>query len=178
MMYKFAKAAVATSIVAALAFGATSAQAATGTATARAKILRQLTVTSDRDLNFGTIVTGTAAGNVVVSSAGAVTTCGVTGSGGVCAGTSTSARFNVSGAGAQIVTVSLPTASFNITNTAGDTMAVSSLSGSAATVTLSGTFGAAAAGTGSFTVGGSLGVGANQADGDYAGTFNVTVNYQ
>jgi Mat/Ecp fimbriae major subunit len=177
-MSKFAKAAIATSIVAALAFGASSAQAATGTATARAKILRQLTVTSDRDLNFGTIVTGTSAGNIVLSSAGAVTTCGVTGSGGVCSGTATSARFNVSGAGAQVVTVSLPTASFNITNTAGDTMAVSTLSGSAATVTLSGTFGAAAAGTGSFTVGGTLGVGANQADGDYAGTFNVTVNYQ
>ncbi len=177
-MNYIAKAAVATSMFAALALGASSAQAATGTATARAKVLRQLTVTSDRDLNFGTVVSGTASGAVVVSSAGALSSCGVTGSGGVCTGTTTSARFNISGAGAQIVTVSLPTASFDITNAAGDVIAVSSLSGSAATVTLSGTFGAAAAGTGSFTVGGSLGMAANQADGDYAGTFTVTANYQ
>ncbi len=177
-MFKFAKAAVAATLFAGLAFGATSAQAATGTASAKAKILRQLTVTSDRDLVFGTIVTGTSSGNVVVNSAGSVTSCGVTGSGGVCGGTASSARFNLSGSAAQVVTVSLPSASFDITNTAGDTMAVSTLTSSAATVTLSGTFGGAAAGTGSFTVGGSLGVGASQADGDYTGTFTVTANYQ
>jgi Mat/Ecp fimbriae major subunit len=176
-MNKFVKAAVATSMLAAVAFGASSAEAATGTATARAKILRQLTVTSDRDLNFGTIVTGTSAGSIVMNAAGTVGTCGVTASGGICSGTPTSARFNVSGAGAQVVTVTVPSASFNITNGT-DTMAITSLTSSAATVTLSGTFGAAAAGTGSFTVGGSLGVGANQPDGDYSGTFSVTVNYQ
>ncbi len=176
-MFKFTKAAVAVSVFAGLACGATSAQAATGTATARAKILRQLTVTSDRDLNFGTVVTGTSAGSIVVNSAGTVASCGVTASGGICSGTASSARFNVSGAAAQVVTVSLPAASFNITNGT-DNMAVSSLTSSAATVTLSGTFGSAAAGTGLFTVGGSLGVGANQPDGDYSGTFTVTVNYQ
>jgi hypothetical protein len=31
---------------------------------------------------------------------------------------------------------------------------------------------------GSFQVGGTLSVGANQASGDYAGAFNVTANYQ
>ena len=33
------------------------------------------------------------------------------------------------------------------------------------------------AGVDSFTVGGTLNVGANQAEGAYVGTFNVTVNY-
>ncbi|MEP6104101.1 DUF4402 domain-containing protein [Parasphingorhabdus sp.] len=41
---------------------------------------------------------------------------------------------------------------------------------SASTITLDGTDG--------FTVGGTLSVGANQADGAYVGTFGVTVNYQ
>ena len=31
---------------------------------------------------------------------------------------------------------------------------------------------------GSFQIGGTLSVGANQASGDYSGTFNVTANYQ
>ena len=45
------------------------------------------------------------------------------------------------------------------------------LNSSAATVTM-------VANAGTFTVGGVLTVGANQADGDYLGTFNATVDYQ
>ena len=52
----------------------------------------------------------------------------------------------------------------------GGTMS-STLTYSAPTVTLGAT-------GGSFQVGGTLSVGANQAAGDYSGTFNVTANYQ
>ena len=57
-------------------------------------------------------------------------------------------------------------AGFDVTGTAGETVSVAS----DPTVTLTG-------GTGSFNVGGLLNVGANQADGAYEGSFNVTVNY-
>jgi hypothetical protein len=46
-----------------------------------------------------------------------------------------------------------------------------SLSASATTATL-------VANAGSFSVGGTLSVGANQVDGDYVGTFTATVDYQ
>jgi hypothetical protein len=50
---------------------------------------------------------------------------------------------------------------------------VATLVESATTLTISGT-----AANDVFTVGGSLAVGANQADGAYLGNFDVTVNYQ
>lgn len=165
MKIQMLKALVATSAIAALGLGATAANAATATATARAKILRQVAVTNTSDLQFGTIVTGAAASTVAVSTAGA-RTCG---SGLVCSGTTTAANFNVTGTAAQIVTVSVPG---TVTLSAGANNMTASLTSSGATLTLG------AGGTGSFTVGGTLSVAAAQADGDYAGTFTATVDYQ
>ena len=65
------KAAVAVATLAALSLGATAANAATANATARAKILRQITLANTSDLQFGTIVTGAAASTVAISSGGA-----------------------------------------------------------------------------------------------------------
>ena len=59
--------------------------------------------------------------------------------------------------------------SVTLTGSLSGTM-TSTLTYSAATVTLGAT-------GGSFQVGGTLSVGANQAAGDYTGTFNVTANY-
>ena len=47
--------------IAALAFNASAAQAATTTATAKARILAPLTIANTSDLDFGTIVSGTGA---------------------------------------------------------------------------------------------------------------------
>lgn len=149
----------------ALSLGATAAQAATATATAKANILKQVTVTKTSDLDYATIVTGAAASTVIVSTAGA-RTCGV---GLVCTGTATAAGFNIAGTAAQVVTISVPA---SVTLTSGANSMASTLVPSAALATLSG------AGTGSFSVGGTLAVGANQADGAYAGNFTVTVDYQ
>ncbi|MEO9634299.1 MAG: DUF4402 domain-containing protein [Parasphingorhabdus sp.] len=163
-MSKFIKAALASSVLAASVMGANAAQAATASADARANILQQVTVTSDgSDLDFGTIVTGATASSVVISSAGALT-CGT---GLVCSGTTSAAGFDVTGTTGEIVTVSSD-ASVTLTGPS-DTM-TASLTPSASTITLDGTDG--------FTVGGTLSVGANQADGAYVGTFGVTVNYQ
>ncbi len=173
-MFNFAKAVVASSAFAALALGATSAQAAEGTGTATATILEQITVTSDRNLSFGAIAPGTSAGDVVVNSAGTRTSCGVTASTGVCLGTTTSARFNIAGSASRSVAITVPSSTFTLTNTTGtgaETMNLTALSSSAATATLSTT------GTASFTMGGTLSVGASQVAGDYEGTFTVTVQY-
>ncbi|MEP3914814.1 MAG: DUF4402 domain-containing protein [Parasphingorhabdus sp.] len=163
-MSKFIKAALASSVLAASVMGANAAQAATASADARANILQQVTVTSDgSDLDFGTIVTGATASSVVISSAGALT-CGT---GLVCSGTTSAAGFDVTGTTGETVPVSSDS-SVTLTGPS-DTMSAS-LTPSASTITLDGTDG--------FTVGGTLSVGANQADGAYVGTFGVTVNYQ
>jgi len=164
-MSKFVKAALASSVLAASVMGAGAAQAATASADATANILEQVTVTSDgSDLAFGTIVTGTAASTVAVDSAGAVT-CGA---GLVCSGTTTAAGFDVTGTTGETVDVSAD-ASVTLTNPGGDTMSAT-LSPSVASIVLDG--------TDAFSVGGTLSVGASQADGLYEGTFDVTVDYQ
>jgi Mat/Ecp fimbriae major subunit len=164
MNTKFLKAAILASTAAALGLGATSAQAATASATARAKILRQVTVTNTSDLQFGTIVTAATASTVAVSTAGA-RTCGA---GLVCSGATTAAGFNITGTSGQVVTISVPA---SVTLTSGTNNMSATLTSSAATATL-------ASNAASFTVGGTLSVGASQADGDYAGTFTATVDYQ
>ena len=158
------KAAVAVATLAALSLGATAANAATANATARAKILRQITLANTSDLQFGTIVTGAAASTVAISSDGARTY----GSGLVCSGATTAAGFTIGGTTGAVVTISVP-ASVSLVSGA-DTM-TASLAASATTATL-------VANAGSFSVGGTLSVGANQADGDYVGTFTATVDYQ
>ncbi|MEK6636641.1 MAG: DUF4402 domain-containing protein [Pseudomonadota bacterium] len=152
------------SLVASLGMGATAAHAATASATAKAKILRQVTLTNTSDLQFGTIVSSPTASTVLVSTTG-VRTCG---SGLVCSGTSTAAGFNVTGTNNQVVSVSVPTL---VTLTSGTFSMVADLATSATSLTISGN-------SGSFAVGGTLNVGADQSDGDYEGTFNVTADYQ
>ena len=164
MKNQILKAIVATTTLAALGLGATAANAATATATARAKILRQVTLTNTSDLQFGTIVTGLAASTVAIDSAG-VRTCGA---GLVCTGTTTAADFTIGGTTAQVVTISVPA---SVTLVSGANNMTASLAASAATATL-------AANAGAFSVGGTLSVGASQADGDYTGSFTATVNYQ
>ena len=159
------KAVVAGSLVASLGLGSTAAHAAQADATAKAKILRQVTVTNTTDLQFGTIVSSPTASTVVVSTAGA-RTCGA---GLVCSAASTAAGFNVTGTSGQVVTVSVP-ASVRLTAGAGRFMDAD-LATSATSLTL-------ASNAGSFSVGGTLYVKADQDDGDYAGTFRVTADYQ
>ena len=165
MTTKTNKAVFAAAAIAAL-FGAQGANAATATATAKAKILKQITVTKSSDLDFGTIVTGATASTVAVSAAG-VATCG---SGLTCTGTTTAAGFGVTGTTGEVVTIS---AAGPVSLTSGANTMSATLVASSATKTLTGV-----ATTDAFTVGGTLAVGANQADGVYSGNFTVTVNYQ
>lgn len=165
MRIQMLKAALATGAIAALGLGAAAANAATASASAQAKILKQITVNKLTDLQFGTIVTGAAASTVAIAPAGGLT-CGA---GLVCSGATSAASFSIGGTTGQVATISVP-ASVTLNDGAGNSM-TASLAASAATTTL-------VAGAGSFSVGGTLSVGANQVDGDYAGTFNATVDYQ
>lgn len=163
-MSKFIQAALASSVLVASVMGATAARADTATADARANILAQVSVDSDGSaLDFGTIVTGATSSTVAVNAAGTVT-CG---SGLVCSGTTSAAGFDVSGTTGETVDVSVDP-SVTLTGPSGTMTA--SLVASNATIVLDG--------TDAFTVGGILNVGANQADGAYVGTFNVSVDYQ
>lgn len=162
------KRAVLGAAMAAATLTATSAHAATATGTAKAKILRQITLTNTSDLEFATVISGATASTVAVSTAGAVT-CGASLT---CTGTTTAANFNVQGTNNAVVLVG-GDASVTLNGSLGGTM-TASLAYSATSLTLanSGPTG------GSFQVGGTLAVGANQLSGDYTGTFNVTANYQ
>lgn len=164
MKIQMIKAALLSTAVAAIAFTATAAEAATANGTARAKILRQVTITNTSDLEFGTIVTGAAASTVAVSTAGA-RTCGA---GLVCTGTTTAANFDITGTTGQVVSVVVPA---NVTLSAGANSMTATLTSTNPLVTM-------VANAGAIQVGGTLAVAANQADGDYAGTFTLTADYQ
>ncbi len=139
---------------------------------ANAQILGAIVLTVGDPLEFGGIVPGTG-GTVVITTAGVRNLTTVTG---VTASTTPSAAsYTVTGTGLVPYTITIPTASFNITNTTGsgnETMAVTAMNCSGG---LSHTF--AANGTDAFTVGGTLTVGNAQVPGLYTGTFDVTVEY-
>jgi hypothetical protein len=139
---------------------------------ANAQILGAIALTVGDPLEFGGIVPGTG-GTVEITTAGVrnlTTVTGVTAS-----TTPTAASYTVTGTGLVPYTITIPTASFNITNTTGtgnETMEVTSMTCSGG---LNHVF--AANGTDAFTVGGTLTVTNGQTPGLYTGTFDVTVEY-
>lgn len=167
--------------VAAAAAGALAgapAFAANTAGTSSAVVVRPNTLVKVDDLDFGTIATSPAAGTVTVSPA----TGARSGSGGVTLVGAASQRAMFQGTGGLLfITV---TGDNNVTLTragGGGTMTASlvraittsgggvSILGSSATLLPSGVQ--------TYYVGGTLNVGANQAPGDYSGTFTLTVNY-
>ena len=141
---------------------------------ANAQILSAIALTVGDPLEFGGIIPdGSTDGSVEITTAGVrnlTTVTGVTAS-----TTPTAASYTVTGTGLVPYTITIPTASFNITNTTGsggETMAVTAMTCSDG---LSHTFDAS--GNDAFTVGGTLTVPAAQEPGYYTGTFDVTVEY-
>lgn len=159
-------------LVAAAAAIATPAFAAPGdTATtqgsATATIVAPITLThNSAALAFGTLTSGTGGGTVTVSSGGTVS--GTTGDVTVLSGSLNSAdSFTVGGSANRTFTISTTGGSV----AAGANSMTFTTSASGATGTLS------AGGSATFTVGGTLTVGANQAAGSYTGSYNATVAY-
>ncbi len=146
---------------------AMAAQTDPATGTAKAKIIAPVTVEAGDDLDFGTILSG--ANTVTVTTAGARS---ATDSTKLVGNTASAGSFDVTTSETVSASLNLPS-SVTITRTGGtETMTVSNLSsdfGSGAQqITSSGK---------TFHVGGDLAVSANQKEGDYTGTYNVTIDY-
>jgi spore coat protein U-like protein len=152
------------------------AQTQTGSATANATatILQAVSITKNADLNFGKIIADpTAAGQVAIQTDGTRT---------IAAGNVVlfdtesehqAASFTASGTAGRTYSLSLPAdGSVLLTRTGGtETMTIEGFVHSA-----NGTLDATT-GEETFNVGGTLKVGANQAPGQYTGTFTVTAAY-
>lgn len=146
--------------------GNAAAQTATSTVTVEVEN-RAITLTNTAGLNFGTILPYGSPGFVYVYSNGTYGTSNAFISN---AANITASSWSVTGIPGAPYAVTLPN-TVTLSNGA-ETMTVSSFNRSGPTQLL-----LDAAGNGGFNVGARLNVGTNQPAGTYAGTFNVTVNY-
>ncbi len=138
-------------------------------ATSRGVVLNPLSVVNTSDLDFGTLVSGTAAGTATVNpTTGLRTASGGTVTAG---GAPQAATFLATGVVNRVYILALGTSPV-LTNGTGGTMPVSVLMLDGPALRLFG-----AGGVATIRVGGILNVGADQADGDYNGTFTLTVVY-
>lgn len=158
----------------------TAAGAASGAGAGRAQLRQPITLNNTRDLNFGTILRGTTAGTVTINArTGARTRTG----GATVFGTGfSSAAFNGTGSAGRVVTLSLGAPSIVVNRVGGGgTMTVNTFrisSNGSAQQTLPRNYTMPATGTRSFAIGARLNLTANQPDGDYLGSFALTMNYQ
>ena len=174
-MTNFARKAALGAVLAGLALTAAPAAAAPVGVTgakpqANARIIRPLTLTAKRNLNFGTIVLGTVAtgGETVGITAAGAFTCG---SGGLtCSGTTQTAQYNVTGTQGQVIVVSA--ANVSLTGTNGGSLTFTPNLPANFTLTNSGTPGR------DFDVGGSITILPTTVDGVYSGDLEVSVDYQ
>jgi Domain of unknown function (DUF4402) len=157
-----------------------AAQAASGAGAGRAQLRQPVTLLNTRDLNFGTILRGTTAGRVVINArTGARTSTG----GVVPVGTGfSSAAFNGTGSAGRVVTLSIGAPGITVNRVGGGgTMTVNTFrisSNGSGQQTLPRNYTMPVSGTRSFAIGARLNVTANQPDGDYLGSFALTMNYQ
>lgn len=172
-MSKFLRLAAVAATTAAFALATPAAAAPVGVAgvkpQAKARIIRPLTLTGVRDLDFGTIVLGSvnALGESVSLSTAGVLGCG---SGGLtCSGTYQTGRYNVTGTQGQVVTVAATNATLNGSN--GGTLTFVTAVPANFALPNSGAPGA------NFDVGGSITILPGTVDGVYAGDMEVTVDY-
>jgi hypothetical protein len=150
---------------------AAPAHAATINATAQAKVVKPLILTSLQDLNLGSLLIGpgTWSGATVRLSRTGVLTCpaNVT-----CSGATQVAKYNVSGTNNQTVTIIAPNITLVNQSDATKTLTLTVDAPSSVLLTNSGPPGT------DFPIGGSITINSSTADGNYVGTFNVSVDYQ
>ena len=143
--------------------------ASNGAATAHARIVKPLTLTSVATMEFGDI-TVQDDGVATMDAAGAITCTG----GLTCAASGTPAEYNVTGTNRQIVYITKPNVTLTNTVNPGTPLTLV-LNGHGPTQTLlpnSGNSGV------NFTLGGEITIAASTLEGDYNGDLAVTVDYQ
>lgn len=151
------------------AFAQANAITTNGTTT----IIQPVTIAQNSALSFGTIVRPASGSGTITIGTGADT---VAATGGAIAlrGTTTRARYTITGEGAEIVAVTMP-ASFPMQKTGATDLTVTLTRAPAGNVTLSGTTGTT--GTAALDIGGSFPISSTTITGDYAGSFTVSVAY-
>ncbi len=150
---------------------AAPARAASQSAKVSAKVLKPLTISWVQDLDLGiiTLSTGTWTGATVgISRTGAFscTSTRVT-----CSGATRVARYNVTGSNSQPVRVSAPNVTLVKQGDASKTLTLVVDNPGTVNLPNSGNQGT------NISLGGSITLNSNTADGVYRGTFNVTVDY-
>ena len=164
-----------TALVAAIAFSATPALAqasASASANATTRIIQAISITKTADMAFGNVVKPST-GNGTYTIGNGADTVAASGTGAAAAsGTTSRAKFTVTGEGAQTFAITVPA---TMTMTSGANNVTVNLTTAAATGTLSGALGAS--GTATVNVGGNFTIPSTQASGNYSGSFNVTVAY-
>jgi len=136
-------------------------------ANARVKVVKPVRITTQSDMDFGEVLTSASAGTVVLSTDGTVA-----GNGGAYLFDDTNAQaaaFRVSGEGLEVYNITLPT-SVTLSESGGGTMTLNSFNHDATGVLANN-------GQEDFSVGATLNMGAEQVQGDYSGSFTVSVNY-
>ena len=144
---------------------------ASASASAKATIITPIAIDQVADLNFGNIVAGTDAGTVTVDTEGNRTSStGIT-LPNATPGDFQAAKFTVTGLADATYAITLPDDNTVTISGPGEDMTVTGF-----TSNPDGT-GVLAGGTQTLSVGATLNVGADQAAGEYAGEFTVTVAY-
>lgn len=168
---------LALTLIAAAASVASSniAKAASATANATAEIIAPISVqkyaagVTSGDLAFGTIIAGSSASTVTVAASDSSRTL-ATGDAVLISSTYGAAEFSAQGAADASFTVTLPTEAITLSDGDSHTMSVDQF-------TMNGDTSFDSNGSASFSVGGTLTVGASQVAGSYSGTFSVDVAY-
>ena len=172
-MTKFVRLAALTAAAALAATPAVAAPvAATPAAKASARIVKPLTLTAQRNLDFGTIVNGLPVGGtrtISVANTGAITGCDTTV---VCSGTPTSAQYLVTGT--NNMTINVNTTASNLTNTSSGGSETLAFTPDADFTLALGNSGASGV---QFTLGGAITISDATVGGLYVGDIDVTVDY-
>ncbi|MFL6735657.1 MAG: DUF4402 domain-containing protein [Sphingomonas sp.] len=151
---------------------ATPAMAVTQSATVKVNVVKPLTLSALQNMDLGTL---TLAGGTWSNVAVGITRAGVLSCGNtnvVCSGSTSVARFNVTGTNKQVVLITAP--NVTMTNQADSSKTLTLVVDNPGSVTLTSS---GAPGI-SFDLGGSVTLSSSTADGTYSGTMNITVDYQ
>jgi spore coat protein U-like protein len=145
--------------------------AASANATAKATVLKPLTLTLVQDFNLGTIILGpgTWAGAVVSLNQAGVLNCGSANL--TCAGAVQPASYRITGSNRQVVTISAPDVVLTNTASPGQQLILTLDKPSSVTIPNSGNQGVL------FAIGGRVTLSSTTPGGLYSGTLNVTVDY-
>src|SRR5262245_4604473 len=151
---------------------ATPARAANGVAQVSASVAKPLILTSIQNLDLGTITTGPGTwtnATVSISKAGVFSCAGANLT---CTGATQVATYNVSGTNNRVVLITAPNVTLVNQGDPAQTLMMIVDKPTSITLTNSGPPGT------NFSLGGSITLSSSTAGGTYAGTFNVTVDYQ